>query len=465
MNKRILSVIISISLVVALTVSGCFGKPAPEPAAPAPAAPAPTAPAPEPAAPPEEVEPVIIGFIGAFDTDVGKSTMRGAELAIEEFNAAGGILGGRPIKYVKADSAEDVTEGIKAYEYLVEVEHVDFIISGSIDDVSIGWFGRMAEYRMPTIDTWTSAYKLVEKVRNDYEKYKMYFLNNANDWFFGVDMITFARDVLYEDMGWRTTVIFQEDTLYAAGVAEFVVAEIAPFADIEVIDHVVYDPYTMDFSPLYADMVATDPDFIYHISSVNSLPPTAQYVELQVPLPITGINVALFGVEVWEDTGGLVAGYSAMTPMPTLGMDLDPRSQAFVDKWAEKYTTRPVFPHFNGFNAYYGIYEAVEAAERVYQAGLGSGFEPLDAWVEEMLETDLVLYKDGEVWLVERFSRPGEVEPITGLEWPNNVVFDPTGEEGKLGVSVIQWYPDGTVRVVWPAKYATGEFMLPPWLE
>ena len=64
------------------------------------------------------------------------------------------FLGGREIKYVKADTAQDVTEGIKAYEYLAEVEEVDFIVSGSIDDVSLGWLPRMTEYRIPTLDTW-----------------------------------------------------------------------------------------------------------------------------------------------------------------------------------------------------------------------------------------------------------------------------------------------------------------------
>ncbi len=103
-------------------------------------------------------QPVVIGFIGSFDSDAGKSTLRGAEIAIEEINAAGGMLGGRMIKLVKADTAQDVTEGIKAYEYLNEKEKVDFIISGCVDDVSLGWMPRMVEYRTPTLDTWTSSY-------------------------------------------------------------------------------------------------------------------------------------------------------------------------------------------------------------------------------------------------------------------------------------------------------------------
>ena len=141
-------------------------------------------------------QPVVIGFIGSFDSDSGKSTLRGAEIAIEELNSKGGILGGRPIKLVKADTGQDVTEGIKAYEYLNEKEKVDFIISGCIDDVSLGWLPRMAEYRTPTLDTWTSSYLAIEKVRNEYEKYKMYFMNVPNDWALGTQYVDFGKDIL-----------------------------------------------------------------------------------------------------------------------------------------------------------------------------------------------------------------------------------------------------------------------------
>jgi ABC-type branched-subunit amino acid transport system substrate-binding protein len=92
---------------------------------------------------------IKVGFIGSLSSDTGLSTLRGAEMAIEELNAAGGVMG-QQITLVTADTAEDVTEGVKAYEYLAETEEVDFIISGSIDDVSLGWLPRMQEYRIPT---------------------------------------------------------------------------------------------------------------------------------------------------------------------------------------------------------------------------------------------------------------------------------------------------------------------------
>ena len=112
---------------------------------------------------------VKVGFIGSFASDAGRSTLRGAEIAIDELNAAGGVLGGKTIELVKAHTGQDVTEGIKAYEYLAETEHVDFIVSGSVDDVSLGWLPRMVEYKIPTLDTWTSSITIIDKLVEDYE--------------------------------------------------------------------------------------------------------------------------------------------------------------------------------------------------------------------------------------------------------------------------------------------------------
>jgi len=406
-------------------------------------------------------EPVVVGFIGSFASDTGRSTLRGAEIAIEELNAAGGVLGGRKIKLVKADSAEDVTEGIKAYEYLNEKEKVDFIISGSIDDVSLGWMPRMAEYRTPTLDTWTSAIRAIEMVRNEYEKYKMYFMNIACDYALGALYMDFGKDILKKKMGWETSVVMQEDTAYAAGVYEFIEQDILSAAGIKIVDHIVYDVNTVDFSPVYNKIIKTKPDFIYLISSVKSQVPSSQYVKLQVPVPITGINVSAFGMEYWEDTGGMGGGMSTLVPPPSLGIPLDPRSQKFIDKYKTKYKSRPRYPHFNGFNAYYGMYNAMKAAERA------GGFKPLDKWVKEMENSDLKLYRDGKLWFRYAYWKPGEVEPRTELTFPHNNRFDISApfDDGHPSMVVIQWYQDGSVKTIYPPKYASGEFSVPAWVK
>lgn len=410
----------------------------------------------------QDKPPVVVGYIGSFASDTGRSTIRGAEIAIEEMNAKGGVLGGRMIKLVMADTRQDVIEGIKAYEYLNEVEKVDFIISGSIDDVSLGWLPRMVEYRTPTLDTWTSYIGIIDKVVEEYETYKMYFMNVANDFALATLYVDFGKDVLAKQMNWKTTVVLQEDTAFGGGLFELVDQMLAPEAKITIIDHIVYDVNTVDFAPIFNKAAQSNPDFLYLISAVNSQVVSSQYVKLQVPVPMTGINVAAFGMDYWNDTDGQGGGISSLSPIPSVGFALDDRSAAFVKKYQEKYgDERPIFPHFNGFNAYYGMYNAMNAAERA------GGFKPLDKWVTEMENADIKIYKDGQLWLRYAYWKPGEIEPRTNRQYTHNIRFDiqPPLDEGAPSMVVIQWYEDGTVGVVYPPKYATGEFIVPPWIE
>lgn len=407
-------------------------------------------------------EKVKVGFIGSFASDAGRSTMRGAQIAIDEINAKGGILGGRMIEMVKADTGEDVTEGIKAYEYLAETEEVDFIISGSIDDVSLGWLPRMVEYRIPTLDTWTSYIGIIDKLVEDYDAHKMYFMNIASDEALATLYVDFGKDVLAKQMGWKKVIILQEDTAFGGAINGLVSQLLAPEAGIEVVDTIVYDIATVDFSPIFSRATASGADFIYIISSVNSQVVSSQYVKLQVPLAMTGVNVGALGQEFWEDTGGAGGGISTLSPVPSVGFALDDTSAAFAKKYIAQYgTVRPKFPHFNGFNAYYGMHQAMSAADKA------GGFKPLDGWVDAMLNEDLILEKDGEMWLRYGFWKPGEVEPRTGRTYPHNMRFDitPPYDDGAPSMVVIQWYEDGTSQVVYPPKFATGEFKLPSWVK
>lgn len=402
---------------------------------------------------------IKVGFIGSLSSDTGLSTLRGAEVAVEELNAAGGVMG-EQIVLVSADTGQDPTEGVRAYEYLAETEKVDFIISGSIDDVSLGWLPRMQEYRIPTLDTWTSYIGIIDMVVEDPDSMRPYFMNIASDEALATLYINFGADVLKEQMGWDSVVILAEDTAFGEAITGLVTEALAPVAGIEVKEIITYDVATVDFAPIFSRAQGTGADFIYQVSSVNSQVVSSQYVKLQVPMAMTGVNVAALGMEYWEDTGGAGGGISTLSPVPSVGFKLDPASQAFVDTYQAKYDSRPVLPHFNGFNAYHGLKQAMAAAE---EAG---GFDNVEGWADAMKKQDLVLNMDGELWLRYAFWGDDEVEPVTGRTYPHNARFDLSEpfDEAQPSMVVVQWYEDGTAAVVYPEKYATGEFTVPSWV-
>lgn len=402
---------------------------------------------------------IKVGFIGSLSSDTGLSTLRGAEIAIEELNANGGVMG-EQITLVTADTGEDVTEGVKAYEYLAETEEVDFIISGSIDDVSLGWLPRMQEFQIPTLDTWTSYIGIIDMVVEDPDTMAPYFMNIASDEALATLYISFGADVLKEQMGFESVVVLAEDTAFGGAITGLVTEALAPIAGIEVKDIITYDVGTVDFSPLFSKAQQSGADFIYQVSSVNSQVISSQYVKLQVPMVMTGVNVAALGLEYWEDTGGAGGGISTLSPVPSVGFALDPVSQEFVDTYQAKYDSRPKVPHFNGFNAYHGLKQAMAAAE---EAG---GFSDVKAWAAAMEKQDLILEKDGKLWLRYGFWGPDEVEPVTGRTYPHNARFDLEApfDTAQPSMVVVQWNEDGSAGVVYPFEYATQEFTLPSWV-
>lgn len=403
---------------------------------------------------------IKVGYIGSLSSDTGLSTLRGAEIAIDELNAKGGVLG-QKISLVTADTSEDPTEGVKAYEFLAETEEVDFIISGSIDDVSLGWLPRMQEYQIPTLDTWTSYIGIIDMVVEDPELMAPYFMNIASDEALATLYINFGKDVLAGQMGWKSTVILAEDTAFGEAITGLVTDALGPLGGIETLEVIKYDVNTVDFAPLFTRAVETGADFIYQISTANSQVISSQYVKLQVPMPMTGVNVSAFGMEYWEDTGGAGGGISTLSPVPSIGFDLDPVSQSFVDTYRAKYDSRPLMPHFNGFNAYHGLKQAMAAAEAA------GGFSDVKAWATEMEKQDLILEKDGKLWLRYAFWGNDEVEEVTGRTYPHNARFDLTApyEEAQPSMVVIQWKEDGSVGVVYPFEYANTKFTVPSWIK
>jgi len=422
-------------------------------------------------------EPFVLGWMGSFDSDAAKGSMRGVELAVEEINAAGGVLG-RPIEIVKADSKEDVEEGIKVYDFLAETAKADFIVSGAVDDVTNAFMSRIPEHKIPTIDTWTTSAVAIGMVGEDYDNYKPYFMPTTNDYHFGHGMVQFTKDVLVEKQGYTKCVLLQEDTSFGQGVGEWF-SEILPEAGVEIVDTIVYDVDTMDFSPHFARCRASGADYIHAIASVKVLSMAMQYVTLEVPLPLVGCIVAAQFDEWWEDTGGKGRGMVHMHYAPGSYGKLDERSQKVMAMYNAKYQgARPKTMYCASWQGYYMTHfmcQAAERAEGFCRPGPGEPVDTsiMDAFVEEMENGVLVsgYLEDRRPCWKFSFQKLGEKDPYIGGEWPHLIRYDPTGVDGMPNV-YMQWFPDPYPTAypelrpqrnccIWPERYAVKEFRPP----
>jgi branched-chain amino acid transport system substrate-binding protein len=101
---------------------------------------------------PAQGEPYRIGIIlpmTGTTADYGADFDRGATLAEEEINAAGGV-GGHPIKLVHGDSKNSPKDGVAEFKRLVDIEHVAAVIS-TMTGVIVPQFPLSRETNTPMI--------------------------------------------------------------------------------------------------------------------------------------------------------------------------------------------------------------------------------------------------------------------------------------------------------------------------
>jgi branched-chain amino acid transport system substrate-binding protein len=98
-------------------------------------------------------EPIKLGVVGPHSGPAlgGQSTLLGAQVAAQEINAAGGLLGGRKIEIVAADSHGDTAHSIRAYRRAVVQDKVVGVVCCWFSASTIATLPSIEELKIPTI--------------------------------------------------------------------------------------------------------------------------------------------------------------------------------------------------------------------------------------------------------------------------------------------------------------------------
>ncbi len=104
--------------------------------------------------------PVWIGVdaeFGVLRSSSAQAIEMGAEAAIEEINAAGGVLGGRPLKLVTRDNRSVPARGVENLKELAAIPDLVAVLGGRFSPVIIEQLPLIREYKLPFIAVWSSA--------------------------------------------------------------------------------------------------------------------------------------------------------------------------------------------------------------------------------------------------------------------------------------------------------------------
>ncbi len=99
-------------------------------------------------------DPIKLGGVWPLADITGDQGSKAAQLAVDEINKNGGVLG-RPLELVVIDSEFKPEKGAAALERLATVENVDVFIGGMSSGVHLGQIPTLKKYKKLTV--WTGA--------------------------------------------------------------------------------------------------------------------------------------------------------------------------------------------------------------------------------------------------------------------------------------------------------------------
>src|SRR5215472_5531539 len=383
----------------------------------------------------QEAKPIRIGVNTAIQLQVGRDSMDGIKMAIDEVNAQGGVLG-RKLEMISADEGEAASEGpkvgIAAVNKLTSEDHVDVLIGGYDSGVTLGELPHIARAKTIFLGIGSASPAIQQKVKDDYEHYKYLFrVNPINSAKQSNALLDFISGKLKGELGYKKISILGENAKWVQDIVP-TLKKGAEAAGLEVPVAEFFDVQTADFSPIFAKVKDSGSQYMLIIlSHAASDVFVKQWYDAKVPVPIGGIDVKSMDANFFDRVGGKsIAEVSANF---VLRAPLTPKTVPWWDQFTTLYKRAPVYTAS-------GAYEAVQIyADAVKRAGSTDA----DAVIKELEKTDYVGPR-GRV----QFDASHEVKEGPGFV---NELF-------------VQWQANGERAVIWPKDVAKGKMINPPWL-
>jgi branched-chain amino acid transport system substrate-binding protein len=240
-------------------------------------------------------EPVKVGIIGHMGFFSGDYMWRGAVVAAEEINAAGGVLG-RQIKLIKTHSNElvSVPDAASAMEKLITVDKAMVVIGGFRSEAVLAMQDVACDHK--TVFLASSAhFAMYQKVAKDYKRYKYFFKPYPNAAYMGaafVEVAATVADVVRKELGIKTpkVAILAEKAAWAEPIAK-AVREAAPKIGVEIVGEWWPSALATDIT---AELTAIKASGAQQIFLILAGPVGTtfgkQWYELKIPAAMSGCN-------------------------------------------------------------------------------------------------------------------------------------------------------------------------------
>lgn len=373
----------------------------------------------------DSVTPIKLGAVNPLGDITGAQMTKAMQLAVDEINAAGGVLG-RPLKLIVMDSEFDAAKGAAAIEKLATVDNVDIFIGGMSSGVHMGEIPILKKYQKVTV--WAGA---ASHVCEDALK--------GADWYFHLHPWDYLQGASYVQ-GWGDIVnkypnIDIKSSFWAYEDGAFGTASYAGAAAAFTTWKVEGESFKSaalgggDYSAVLQHAKDANPDiFIWIGYGADALPIMEQAKEIGFTPPIFVGSPPGWPVDFGKSplSNGVMA-YGMWAPAMK---NTSKVSKHFWDAYVAKYNEEPA-TYFCPLG-YTNVYVVAQAIAR-------AGTLDKDALITALEATS--------------YESPlGETVTFT----PSNVIK----HQGFRGQKILQWQ-NGEQQVIWPFDYATAEIVYP----
>jgi branched-chain amino acid transport system substrate-binding protein len=417
-------------------------KPAPA-TSPAPA----PAPAPAPSPAPKPAEPIVLGAPVSLGYAVGRDGVRAAQIAVDEINAAGGVLVGgvkRPLKLAEIDSRAmapgvPTADSLLAYQKLIADSKPSAIaLSAERSEVALASMDLMAKNKMIQMIPGAKSPAITQKVADDYNTYKYNFrltINVAS--LYGY--VPAHLQMVNQQFGFNKLVFIAEDTAFARGTIGAIEKPIKD-AGWSVLSTEYIPLGTTDYSIPLLKAKNAGAQVIYTVFSSPEVSVLVdQYNTAKIPALLMGIASPLVGPNAWKTYGNKIEGVCLIAECGTVPFATVPESVKFYDSYVKRYGDGPEIDSVPA-PAYDAVYILAAAFEKA---------NSLDA--------------DALVPVLEKTDRKGAIGRIR-FDKTHQTVYGTDPKENAL-YGMVQWQAPGKRVVVWPKDAAETPIKLPSWMS
>lgn len=410
---------------------------------------------------------VSIGIIGPMKFTLGDHSWKGATLAADEVNAAGGIkIKGKAYK-VKLIQADDdcitsVPNAVSAMKRIVTVDKVNFVVGGFRSEAVLAQQEVMADNKVIYLGTGSSSAEQNERLSKDFARYKYWFrIGNGNSkssmpgWF---GMVEPAVRAVRTELGIKKprVALVLDKSKWCEPIAA--IAQ-KTFEDMgcEVVGMWRPSATATNVSAELSAIKSADAHLIFcQFAGPSGNAFARQWGDLKIPAAMVGVNLEAVKQVAWEATGGR-CNYIQATDIVATSSEKTKLTKPFLAAFQKKYNELPTYTGSGGYDAIYLIKHVVEKAQSL----------DTEILIPELEKTVFT----GTMGTI-RFTANNSVNPHDlvwgpdyywgGVQWVDGKRYDIWPDGHELHPALIALGATKGWDKIRPA--GTRDYVLPPWV-